>query len=229
LKCENGATIFRNNGTTIFPYPFTIPETFSITGNYAVTPNDYRTYYYWFYDMKLNLLNCPSTRTAVVAGAVTLPVISLNGTTLSSTVATGNQWFRDGAEVPGATGQTYSPLVSGVYKTIVTAASGCLLASNEINFTSTAVIDVSDNEIALTVSPNPNDGRFTLQFEFKTKENLEITMTTAAGQKVYSSVTSGFIGKYSKQIGLKGLPSGLYLLKIRHGKNVYVKKVMVAI
>ena len=148
---------------------------------------------------------------------------------LSSTVATGNQWFRDGAEVPGANGQTYSPIVSGVYKTVVTAASGCLLASNEINFTSTAVIDVSDNEIALTVSPNPNDGRFTLQFEFKTKENLEITMTTAAGQKVYSSVTSGFIGKYTKQIGLKGLPSGLYLLKIRHGKNVYVKKVMVAI
>jgi len=164
-----------------------------------------------------------------VAGAVTLPVISLNGTTLSSTVATGNQWFRDGAEVPGANGKTYSPIVSGVYKTVVTAASGCLLASNEINFTSTAVIDVSDNEIALTVSPNPNDGRFTLQFEFKTKENLEITMTTAAGQKVYSSVTSGFIGKYTKQIGLKGLPSGLYLLKIRHGKNVYVKKVMVAI
>ncbi|HTF31983.1 MAG TPA: T9SS type A sorting domain-containing protein, partial [Flavitalea sp.] len=64
---------------------------------------------------------------------------------------------------------------------------------------------------------------------FKTKENLEITMTTAAGQKVYSSVTSGFIGKYTKQIGLKGLPSGFYLLKIRHGKNVYVKKVMVAI
>ena len=39
----------------------------------------------------------------------------------------------------------------------------------------------------------------------------------------------GFVGKYSKQIGMKGLPSGMYLIKIRHGKDVFVKKVMIAI
>ncbi|HTE26695.1 S8 family serine peptidase [Flavitalea sp.] len=231
IRCLDGATIFRNNNIPVAssPYPLSIPETFSITGNNVTSPNDFRTYYYFFYDMKIDLLNCPTARRAVVAQSVSLPSISLNGSTLTSSVATGNQWFKDGAEIPGANGQAYSPTVSGVYKTVVTGASGCLLSSNEINFVSTAVIDISDNEIKLSVSPNPNDGRFLLQFEFKKKENLEITMVNAAGQTVYRSATPGFIGRYTKQIGLKGLPSGMYLIKIRHGKDVYVKKVMIAI
>jgi len=231
IKCLDGATIFRNNNIPVAssPYPLSIPETFSITGNNVISPNDFRNFYYWFYDMKIQLVNCPTARKAVVAGAVTLPTISLNGTTLTSSIATGNQWFKNGAEIPGATGPTYNPTVSGIYKSVVTAASGCLLASNEINFVSTAVIDVSDNEIKLSVSPNPNDGRFNLQFEFRTKENLEVTITNTAGQRVYSSTMSGFVGKYTKEIGLKGMPSGMYLLKIRHGKDIYVKKVMIAI
>jgi hypothetical protein len=231
INCLDGATIFRNNNIPVAssPYPVSIPETFSITGNSVPAPQDFRNYYYFFYDMKIDLLNCPTARRAVVAQAVTLPVISLNGATLTSTATTGNQWFKDGAEIPGANGRTYNPTVSGIYKTVVTGTSGCLLSSNEINFVSTAVISISDNEIKLSVAPNPNDGRFTLQFEFKTKENLEITMVNAAGQTVYRSATPGFIGKYTKQVGLKGLPSGMYLIKIRHGKEVFVKKVMIAI
>ncbi|MHA4846744.1 S8 family serine peptidase [Flavitalea antarctica] len=231
IRCLDGATIFRNNNIPVAssPYPLTIPETFSITGNNVTAPNDFRNFYYFFYDMKIALLNCPTARRAVVAQTVSLPVISLNGGTLTSSALTGNQWFRDGAEIPGATGRTYNPTISGVYKAVVSGASGCLLSSNEINFVSTAVIDISDNEIKLSVAPNPNDGLFTLQFEFKTKENLEITMVNATGQTVYRNATPGFIGRFTKQIGLKGLPSGLYLIKIRHGKEVYVKKIMVAI
>ncbi|RYF98099.1 MAG: T9SS type A sorting domain-containing protein, partial [Chitinophagaceae bacterium] len=224
LKCLDSATIFRNTSNGLFTYPYTIAESFSITGNYAEATKS--NYYYWFYDIKLNLLNCPSPRTAVVAGNVTLPVASLNGGTLSSSVASGNQWFRNGAEIPGATGQTYTPTLSGLYKTVVTAASGCLIASNEINFTSTAVIDVSDNEIALSISPNPNAGVFNLRFEFNTRENLEISVMSASGQRVYTSNTPGFIGKYTKQISLRS-PAGLYMVKIKHGNKLFVKKLLI--
>ncbi len=227
LECLEGATIFRNSGTAVMPYPFSIPETFSITGNYVTAPNDFRTFYYWFYDIRINLLNCPTPRTAVVAGNVSLPVITLNGSTLSSSASSGNQWFRDGAEIPGANGQTYTPSVSGLYKTVVTASSGCLLASNEIPFTSTAVIDVSDNEIKLSVSPNPNDGRFLLQFEFATKADVQISLINFTGQRVYNSNLPGFVGKYSRQMTRSGLSKGIYLLKITHGKDVYVKKMIV--
>ncbi len=227
LQCADGATIFRNTSTTTMPYPFSIPETFSITGNYASPQQDHRNFYYWFYDMRINLLNCASPRTAIVAGNITAPVITLSGSTLTSSAADGNQWFRDGAEISGATGQTYTPVISGTYKSVVTASSGCLLASNEIPFISTAVIDVSDNEIRLSVSPNPNDGRFQLQFEFNRKADLEISLINFTGQRVYSSNIPGFVGRYSKQINQTGLSKGVYMLRITHGKDMYVKKIII--
>ncbi|RYG31114.1 MAG: T9SS type A sorting domain-containing protein, partial [Chitinophagaceae bacterium] len=55
------------------------------------------------------------------------------------------------------------------------------------------------------------------------------TMVNATGQTVYSSAVSGFVGKFNRRIGKSGLPSGMYLLQIRHGKEFFVKKVMVSL
>lgn len=228
VKCEDGATIFRNNGITTNPYPMSIPGTISITGNSVpASSGDYKTFYYFFYDMRIALADCPSPRVAIQATNVTAPVISLNGTTLSSNVATGNQWYRDGAPIAGATNQTYSPPFSGVYKSVISTASGCQVSSNEINYVSTAVIDVIDNEIKLSVSPNPNNGQFQLQFETRTKDNLQISLVNSIGQSMFNERTPGFIGKYNKSISLSNLSIGMYILKIQHGSKVYVKKVAI--
>ncbi|MBS1946238.1 MAG: S8 family serine peptidase [Bacteroidetes bacterium] len=62
------ASIFRNNNITGNPYPFTIPNVISITGNSATSasnPNQYQSYYYYLYDMKVQTADCVSDRTAV--------------------------------------------------------------------------------------------------------------------------------------------------------------------
>jgi hypothetical protein len=227
VKCEDGATIFRNNNITTSPYPLSIPETISIIGNNVTAPTDFRTFYYFFYDMRILLADCPSPRVAVLATTVTAPVITLNGNVFTSNALTGNQWTRDGNPIAGANGQTHTATASGLYKSVVTTASGCNLNSNEINFVSTAVVDVNVNEISLTVSPNPNDGRFQLQFEMKKKDNLQISLINPIGQTAYAESASGFIGKYNKQLNIPRLSSGMYILKIQHGSKVYVKKVSV--
>ena len=233
LQCSDGATIFRNNGLNAItpnPYPFTIPGVISITGNSAggnTNPNQYLSFYYFFYDIKVKLDGCASGRVPVVAGTSVTPVITLNGSTFSSSVATGNQWYLNSNPISGATGQTYTAVDNGVYQSVVTSALGCTSSSNEITFGVTGVPDIDPAEIGLKVLPNPNDGRFTVDFTVNKKADLDITIMNTIGQKVYNSRTPGFIGRYTQPINAGKLASGVYLLQIQHDQKSYLKKLIV--
>lgn len=91
VDCQNQATIFRNSGVTASPYPFSVPNVFSITGNSTTLMTDttqtsyFQQFYYFFYNMKIRTSNCPSARVPIVAttgtGACSItPVIDINGT-----------------------------------------------------------------------------------------------------------------------------------------------------
>jgi hypothetical protein len=236
IRCLDGATIYRNNTGTAsspYPYPFTIPNVFSITGNNAVEnvptpdPNYYKRFYYFFYDMRVSLDGCPSSRVPVVATIPVTPVISLNDNVFSSNVATGNQWYVDGTLIPGATGQTHTATVSGKYQSIIPSALGCYSRSNEINFSITSVPNIDPAEIGLKVMPNPNDGRFMLDFTVSKKGDLDITIVNAIGQRVFTNRTPGFIGRYTKQVDAGRLAPGVYLLQIHHDHKSYLKKLVV--
>lgn len=234
LQCSEGASIFRNNGLNAItpnPYPFTIPGIMSITGNSAGgstnQPTLYLSFYYFFYDMKVRLNGCASGRVPVVAGTSVTPVITLNGNILSSSVATGNQWYLNNNPISGATGQTYTATDNGVYQSVVTSALGCNSSSNEITYGVTGVPDIDPAEIGLKVLPNPNDGRFTIDFTVNKKADLDITIMNTIGQKVFNSRTPGFIGRYTKPIDAGKLASGVYLLQIQHDQKSYLKKLIV--
>ncbi len=67
------ASIFRNNNITGNPYPFTIPNVISITGNSATSagnPNQYQNYYYYLYDMKIQTSDCISARSPVTVSGI---------------------------------------------------------------------------------------------------------------------------------------------------------------
>jgi len=67
------ASIFRNNNITGNPYPFTIPNVISITGNSAysaTSPNQFQSYYYYLYDMKIETNDCISGRSAVTVSGI---------------------------------------------------------------------------------------------------------------------------------------------------------------
>ena len=231
VECLNGATIFRNNNIATNPYPYSIPGVFSITGNSAVQAGDptfYQKFYYFFYNMKIGLAECPSSRVAIVASTATAPVITATGNDFTSTVSPAYQWYRNGAIIAGANAQTYTATQAGVYKVITTDAFGCQLASNEITSSITATIDIDASEIALKTFPNPGDGRFTVEFEVKKKADLVISLVNTTGQEVFRKTYPGFIGKFSRQFSLINLSSGAYLLKILHGDKLYLKKLIIA-
>lgn len=234
IRCLEGATIYRNNGVTGNPYPFAIPGVFSITGNSAVDPattnpdpNYFQRFYYFFYDMSIKISGCPSSRVPVVAGTSVTPVVTLNGSTLTSSVATGNQWYLNSNPIAGATDQTYTATASGVYKTVVTSPMGCSSTSNEVTFGVTGIPDVDPSEIGLKVMPNPNNGRFMLDFTVNKKADLDIIIYNAVGQKVFNSRTPGFIGHYVQPVEAGKLSAGIYLLQVQHDNKSYLKKLIV--
>jgi hypothetical protein len=60
----------------------------------------------------------------VTVASVAAPVISSDGTNLSSSIATGNQWYKEGNAIAGATNKTYKPLEAGNY-TVNATNNGC--------------------------------------------------------------------------------------------------------
>ncbi len=230
---DSSASIFRNNNIATNPYPMTIPGVFSITGNSAFNSADtndlnyYKKYYYFFYNMHVQLVNCATTRVAVVATTPPAPVISLDGSVFTSTATTGNKWYLNGVVIPGATAQTYTAISSGTYYAIATDSTGCAAQSNSINFISTGVVDVNGTEISLVVSPNPNNGVFNVQFTVDTRDDLDMSLINVVGQTVYKVRYPDFVGSFSQQINAGNLASGVYILKIVQGKKTYVKKLLI--
>jgi hypothetical protein len=180
-----------------------------------------------FYDIVVRLANCPSARTPIVALNATAPVISLNGSTLSSSKGAGNQWYLNGNIIPGAIGQTHNAIATGNYKVISTDNFGCALESNEISVTVTGIPNIDPAAISLRTLPNPSDGRFTIDFTVTTRSDLQLSMTNMLGQEVYKVTYPGFSGRFTKQMELQKLSPGVYLLKVYHNRKNYLKKIII--
>ncbi len=227
IVCQDGANIFRNNNISSNPYPFSVPGVFSITGNSAVNTSNtadttfYRRYYYFFYNLSVTLTNCPTSRVAVVAKTGTAPVISLVGQQLTSSIASGNQWYLNDTAITGATGKTQDLLTPGKYTDTVRDASGCVLGSNVI------VYSPGSGEIGLSIAPNPNKGVFNLQFFTTTAANVNIAVYNAIGQRVYSSAYPGFSGFFSKQINVYNVGAGVYFVQVLIGSKSYVHRILI--
>ena len=78
----------------------------------------------------------------------------------------------------------------------------------------------------LNYYPNPNSGKFTLQFKADERPT-EVRITGLDGKEVYSENLSGFNGTYQKEIDLSLQKRGVYLLQIIQGKKATNKKIVI--
>lgn len=98
----------------------------------------------------------PSTSagiTVIVNSTPSTPTISQNGAVLTSSSATGNQWYLNGVIISGATGQTYTTTQSGSYTVIVTTG-GCVSATSPAVVVGTTF--AASVVIATTTGTNPS-------------------------------------------------------------------------
>ena len=79
----------------------------------------------------------------------------------------------------------------------------------------------------LRIFPNPTSGDLTINFTLLSGENLSISLYSITGQilKVIENKPV-MAGTYQKQIDMKGLPDGYYIIKLRAGNTTVTKKVI---
>jgi hypothetical protein len=230
VKPQGNANLFRNSNVTSNPYPFSLGNLISFTGNGAVEPNDpnyYQKFYYYLYDMKVRTPDCVSERATIVAPVAPTPTVTMVGDSLMSSISTGNQWYRDGLSIAGAVGQKYKPVQSGSYSVRVLDAYGCQRSSSGYTFVASAVNPVDNASIELTVSPNPNNGSFALKFKAARRADLNIEISNALGQTVQRKSYPAFSGQFSEQVELGKLGAGVYVLKLQHGDKTYYSKIVI--
>jgi hypothetical protein len=137
------------------------------------------------YTVVVTTLGCPSAPSAATNVTVNptpaTPTITPDGpttfctggsVTLTSSSASGNQWYLDGNPIVGATNQTYIATATGGY-TVVVTASGCASAPS-------SATSVTVNPIPATPTITP-DGPTT----FCTGGSVTLTSSSASGNQWY--------------------------------------------
>ncbi len=90
------------------------------------------------------------------------PAITQVGADLESSAADGYQWFLNGDTIPGATGQVYSPSISGDYFVMADFGSPCVLSSDTITWLSVGM--EAGTAVALHLGPVPANDLLTISW-----------------------------------------------------------------
>jgi Secretion system C-terminal sorting domain len=163
------------------------------------------------------------------SGVLPATIKQLDNTTLSSSYATGNQWYRDGQLIQGATSQELKVDATGNYK-VATKVGNCTVVSGEGSY---IVTGIENNEYPglLSIYPNPTPGVFTIELSPTSSSSLvpKIEMQDMLGQSIGEEVNlkreSGlFKGNYD----LGAQSDGIYFVRIIDGYNgtITVKKII---
>jgi hypothetical protein len=156
------------------------------------------------------------------------PVITESGEQLESSATTGNQWYLDGNLIPNATGQTYTPVVSGNYSaTVKDETSGCVSdPSNVIPFYLTGMENPASQHVR--IYPNPFTDRLTVDYRTTETGAVRIALLDAFGKevRVIASLLSEQSGTHTAVLAAAGLQPGLYYCRIQTSTYSIVKKVI---
>ena len=180
-----------------------------------------------YYAQVMNADGCSITSdTVTVEVFPTPPTPSIsytaNDTVMTSSEATGNQWYFNGNMMPGETNQTLRPMNLGNYSVRIIDTNGCEGDMSPMQFYNSIGIEENlTDQIALY--PNPTQGRVTLELNQIEVANLRVV--DAKGRTVIDR--EGCTGVCELDLSETG--SGIYqiIMITTNGKQV-IKRVVVS-
>ncbi len=143
---------------------------------------------------------------------------------LTSSAATGNQWFQDGTPISGATNRTLTVTENGNYTVMTINASGCASEMSDVVSIMNVDVATADN-VALSVYPNPTSGIITIDLNGPKVENYSMRIFDDMGREVVYE-DFGRVSSVKKVIDLSDGYSGLYTVLIKCGDGFIVRKVI---
>ncbi len=223
LELETGsAQLYRN--TTGASYPYTVAGSpISIVGylnpNFGTGAN-----YLWFYDWTVST-GCKSAFvpvTGTVNQIPAKPTISAVANVLTSSSASGNQWFLNGNPIPGANGQSHNATAAGNYTVQVTINNCVSQISNSFVYTSIQNI----NDALISVYPNPVIGNLFINTGIS-KGELKLTLYDATGRNVFSKLVFTNGSAQHVELDLAKLSEGMYILHAEGNSSNFRQRINV--
>lgn len=146
------------------------------------------------------------------------PIISVATPTpstfvLTSSVSTGNQWYRDGAAISGADGNTITAVESGSYTLIVTT-DGCSSVASDAKVILITGLESRNSEVK--AYPNPVDNELVIEFTGSLRQIPSmVKLFNVSGKQIESAHGTGKI-----QLNTAGYAPGNYLVVIESGNQI---------
>jgi hypothetical protein len=149
-------------------------------------------------------------------------------TTLTSSAATGNQFYFNGTAIAGATGQSYvvngSATTYGPYTVVVTNSFGCSSQPSVATVVTTARAGIAGASLLVYPNPTPT-GLVTLELSgFRSATQLAVI--DALGRVVRSEQLPAMAGVVTHQLNLSGMAAGVYMLRLTNADGVETRRLV---
>ncbi|MEN8223790.1 MAG: PKD domain-containing protein [Bacteroidota bacterium] len=154
------------------------------------------------------------------------PSISVQSYALVSSAEEGNQWYRNGDIIAGATTQTYSPAYNGTYTLTVTQGTCTSVFSEGYEVMWVGISEEYANQL-VKVYPTPNQGRFTLEINTATPDVLKMKVYDASNMIVHQQENIMVNGPFKNQIDLGQLANGIYFMVLEGSSQHYFQKIVI--
>jgi hypothetical protein len=111
---------------------------------------------------------------------------------------------------------------------VVTNENNCP-AEDEIviHFIDCSGIDENTSLSGVTIFPNPNNGRFTIQMDVQEEQEMTMEVLSITGKIVYSEKVHVDKGRFSKTWNLQPLNNQMYYLRMSSERGTVIKKLIV--
>ena len=146
------------------------------------------------------------------------PIITQNDYTLISSANNGNQWYNATGAITDSTSQTYTATTDGDYYVIVTINGCCSDQSNIINVIGTGIGQTISVNNEFSIYPNPANDKI----KIIGLDHGIIEIINVQGQ----IINTLYISNPKTIIDLSKLSSGVYTMKIKIDKKMFIRKLI---
>ena len=173
----------------------------------------------WCFNLRRPSISAVNARTGDVSDARTGDVV------LSSSEEAGNQWFKNGELIPGATDVSFNVRSPGIYAVKCTQAGCSGVVSDAYSVTDKIEMNLDGIEPTTSaksrVYPNPAAETVTLDLQGFGDGNIDISITDTYGKSMLNESTSE---SGERQFDVSQLSSGVYVIQARQGEKVFVER-----
>jgi PKD repeat protein len=157
----------------------------------------------------------------------TMSGVTANFTNQSSGAVTYSWNFGDSSPTSSLQNPSHVYTQNGVYTVTLTVTGPCGTSTytQTITITQVGIVD-ADLANTLSIYPNPNNGVFTVSFEFANAKDVRVDLTDVTGRIIISEERYG-VTSYRNEVGSTDLSNGVYFVRITTVDGSAVQKIVV--